>query len=222
MNEAARDRRRAGTFFHSSPSKQGKKRKGRVVFMKKILACALALAIMLVMAAGAEQAPSFEAMGDIEWTFSSGAGGWYTCMRIGPDGAFTGDYHDSEMGDVGEGYPNGSVYGCLFHGQLTLGEQVNAYTWKVHVDAVELDEGQAPEAIEDEIRFVTVEPYGIKAGSDMLLYLPGAPVSELPEDFLIWAHIFDDSVKELPYYGLYDEAEATGFIGEIIPEEVQP
>ena len=60
MNEAARDRRRAGTFFHSSPSTQGKKRKGRVVFMKKSLLClflvmAMVLAMVPAFAEGAEE-----------------------------------------------------------------------------------------------------------------------------------------------------------------------
>ena len=108
------------------------------------------------------------------------------------------------------------MYGCLFHGRMTLGEQADEYTWKIHVDEVELDEGQVPEVIEDGMRFVTCEPYGLKAGNDMLLYLPGTPVEKLPEDFLMWAHLYayGEDVKELPYYGLYDPQEETGFIGE--------
>ena len=85
--------------------------------------------------------------------------------------------------------------------------------------SVEPDEGQVPEALEDGIRYVTPEPYGLKAGSDMLLFLPGAPVDALPEGFLFWAHIFgDDAPAELPYYGLYDAQEDTGFIGETAVE----
>ena len=186
--------------------------------MKKWLIILMTLAMLLPAAlAGAEaaQAPTFEELSGMEWSFMSGAGGWATYMRINPDGTFTGDYHDSEMGETGEGYPNGTLYGCTFHGQLTLGEQVDEYTWKVHVDSVELDEGQVPEAIEDDVRYVTVEPYGVGAGHDWLLYLPGAPTNALPEDFLLWAHLIGDDIpEELPCYGLYDEADDTGFIGE--------
>ena len=168
----------------------------------------------------AEAAPSFEDFVDLEWSFSSGVGGWGTTMRIAADGTFTGDFHDSEMGEVGDDYPQGTLYGCAFHGRLTMGEKAGEYAWRVHVDEVALDEGQVSEAIEDGIRFVTTDPYGIKAGSDLLLYLPGTPLDALPEGFLFWAHLLgDDLPAELPYYGLYDEAEDTGFIGESLAED---
>ena len=188
--------------------------------MMKKTAVAAMIAIMLLMTlASAETAPSFEEFSDLEWSFMSGAGGWATYMYIAPDGTFTGNYHDSEIGETGDGYSLGTLYGCAFHGRLTLGEQLDEYTWKVHVDEVELDEGQVPEAIEDDMRYVTTDPYGIKAGSDMLLYLPGTPVDVLPEGFLLWAHLLGDDIPaELPYYGLYDEAEDTGFIGEPMVE----
>lgn len=188
--------------------------------MKKQLIAGLMIAMLLFASlAAAEAAPSFEELGAFEWTFCSGAGAWSTSIWIAPDGTFTGEYHDSEMGDAGESYPNGTVYGCLFHGQLSMGEQESEYAWNVHVDEVELDEGQLDEAIEDGVRYVTVDPYGLKAGNDMLLYLPGTPVEDLPEGFLLWAHLLDGSATELPYYGLYDAAEDTGFIGEAIVED---
>lgn len=187
--------------------------------MKRFV-CLTLMAVMLLTAAmaGAETAPSlsFAELTGLEWTFSSGVGAWYTCIWIEKDGTFTGEFHDSEMGEIGEGYPDGTVYGCLFHGKMTLGEQVDEYTWKVRVETLELDEGQVPEAIEDGMRFVTCDPYGLKAGNDMLLYLPGTPVEKLTEDFQLWAHLYDygEAVTELPYYGLYDPREETGFVGE--------
>lgn len=185
--------------------------------MKRIVILAVLLALAAAVFAEAEtvKAPSFEDFGNIEWTFSSGVGGWFTTMRIQADGTFAGQYHDSEMGEMGDDYPNGTVYGCLFNGKLTMGEQVDDNAWKVHVDSVELDEGQAPEAIEDGIRYVTCDPYGVVAGHDMTLYLPGTPVSALPEGFQFWAFAANGErgVEALPYYGLYDEQADTGFIG---------
>ena len=185
--------------------------------MKKLI-CTLLIGVMLLsLSSGmAETQLSFADLSHLEWTFSSGVGAWYTCMWMQEDGTFTGEFHDSEMGEVGEGYAEGTVYGCLFHGKMSLGEQVDEYTWKLHVDELALDEGQVPEVIEEEMRFVTTEPYGLKAGQDMLLYLPGTPVDKIPEGFIPWAHLdaYGEDVKELPYYGLYDPQEESGFIGD--------
>ena len=185
--------------------------------MKKLIFTLLIGVMLLSLSSGmAETQLSFADLSHLEWTFSSGVGAWYTCMWMQEDGTFTGEFHDSEMGEVGEGYAEGTVYGCLFHGKMSLGEQVDEYTWKLHVDELALDEGQVPEVIEEEMRFVTTEPYGLKAGQDMLLYLPGTPVDKIPEGFIPWAHLdaYGEDVKELPYYGLYDPQEESGFIGD--------
>ncbi len=187
--------------------------------MKRFVCMFLVVFLLVPLAmAGAETARglSFADIADLEWTFSSGVGAWYTCVWIDEDGTFTGEFHDSEMGETGEGYPDGSVYGCLFHGKMSLAEQVDETTWKLRVDELALDEGQVPEVIEDGMRFVTSDPYGLKEGHEMLLYLPGTPVEKIPEGYLPWAHLyaFGEDVKELPNYGLYDPQEETGFIGE--------
>ena len=183
--------------------------------MKKILACALALAIMLVMAAGAEQAPSFEAMGDIEWTFSSGAGGWSTDLRIRADGSFSGAFHDSEIGESGEGYPFGTVYTCSFTGRMSLAGQAGENCWRIRIDALTPDQGQA-ETIEDGVRYVAAAPYGLSAGDEMLLYAPGTPVSALSNDMAYWAHIWlqDEPSAALETWFLWSELNGSGFVGE--------
>lgn len=54
----------------------------------------------------------------LTFVFSSGAGGWFTELELQPDGSFTGSYHDSEMGEFAEDYPNGTVYVCEFSGRF--------------------------------------------------------------------------------------------------------
>lgn len=46
--------------------------------------------------------------------FSSGVGGWGTSLTLERDGTFSGQFHDSDMGAIGEDYPNGTVYLCHF------------------------------------------------------------------------------------------------------------
>ena len=150
------------------------------------------------------------------FVFASGVGAWDTTITFGAEGSFTGEFHDSEMGETGEGYPDGTVYGCTFHGRLADAEQADSLTWTLTVAELEMDEGQAPEAIEDGIRFVTTDPYGLKAGDAITLYLPGTPVSGLPEDFLFWTHIqeIDPDAETLPWMTLRDDAAQSGFVCE--------
>ena len=193
--------------------------------MKKILIFLAAAALLFTAAscAGAEESNLFDQIKGQVFTFSSGVGGWSNELTFGENGAFTGNYHDSEMGETGEGYPDGSLYGCLYHGQLTDPEQVDETTWTAGI-TVEPDEGQAPEAIEDGIRYVTSEPYGVSKAKTVTIFLPGKPVEELPEGFLPWSHLqdIDPEAKTLPYYAIWSEADEAGFIADQMVALAQP
>ena len=54
-----------------------------------------------------EEGFSFDDVSHLEFWFGSGVGAWCTTLQIQPDGSFEGQYHDSDMGDTGDGYPNG-------------------------------------------------------------------------------------------------------------------
>ena len=185
--------------------------------MKRMLAMVLGLVfLMAAVAAYAEStAPTFEQLSKLQWDFSIGAGGWTTEMKIAEDGSFKAQYHDSEMGENGEGYPNGSVYTCAFSGQMSILEQLDEHSWKVHVDKVTLDEPAGQETFEDGVRYVTSDStYGIADGDDMVLYLPGTPVNVLTDDMKMWAHLLgDDAPTELQDWFLYSTKNDTGFVG---------
>ena len=184
--------------------------------MKKV-AVLLVVAFMLLAAvnAGAESA-SDDLFGQISgqiFEFSSGAGAWSTELVMGEDGAFTGSFHDSEMGDAGEDYPYGTIYGCSFHGQFSDPEPVDEYSWTVKI-TVEQDEGQVPEAIEDGIRYVTETPYGLEQAQTVTIFLPGTPVDLLPEDFMMWSHLSElaPDADEIPYFAIWNEEDEAGFV----------
>ena len=185
--------------------------------MKKLTAILVsAMMMVLMVSAGCAETASpdlFSQLNGKIFEFSSGAGAWGTELTMGENGAFTGNYHDSEMGETGEGYPDGTVYGCMFHGLLTDPQPVDEYTWTVRV-SVALDEGQVPEAIEDGIRYVTSPPYGLEKAEKVTVFLPGTPVEHLPEAFIPWSHLLetDPEAKELPCYAVWSEADEAGFI----------
>ncbi len=184
--------------------------------MRKLLVLFLGLALLFGIGAFAEgEAPSFERLAGLQWEFSSGAGGWSTLLRIAADGSFSGNFHDSEMGEIADDYPNGTVYVCAFTGQMSGLEQVDGHTWRVHVDSVTPEEAPGRETIDDGVRFVTNEPYGIAADDDMRIYLPGSPIEGFTEDMRMWAHLLGeaDSAATTEDWFLYSPKNETGFVG---------
>ena len=186
--------------------------------MKRTISLLLAITMVLTLSFAAvslAEASVLDRLGGMEWCFSSGAGGWSTDLWTQADGSFTGEYHDSEMGETGEGYPDGTIYVCRFSGQMSVAAQVDEKTWKIRVDKLTPDEGQVPETIEDGVRYVTADAYGLSEGDEMLLYAPGTPVSVLSEEMQLWAHVMDQetSPAELEDWFLMSEKNNSGFVG---------
>ena len=190
--------------------------------MKKTICLILSLVLLLSAAAVRAEASGsvLDTIAGLEWSFCSGAGAWSTDMRIQADGTFSGEYHDSEMGEIGEAYPYGTVYGCSFHGTMTVAEEADENTWKIRIDSLKMDEGQVREAIDGGIRYITTEPYGITEGDTMLLYRPGTSLSTLTEEMLIWTHALDTENRspDLECWFLYSEKNGSGFVSPLYPE----
>lgn len=92
---------------------------------KRFTAFALALVMacgVLPMGAAASGSELFAQMSGLTFNFASGAGGWWTEFTMNGDGSFKGNYHDSEIGSTGRGYPKGTVYVCKFSGRFTGGK----------------------------------------------------------------------------------------------------
>lgn len=152
---------------------------------------------------------------ETQFAFLSGAGGWSTVMYLNSDGTFTGSFQDSEMGDRGEGYPNGSVYTCAFTGRFIEVAQISEYAYRMILSDVQLAQEPGEEWIKDEIRYVAATPYGIEEGTEFIFYLPDTPLDELPEDFLSWwpyRYEQSENAKDtLSCYGILNVATNYGF-----------
>ena len=185
--------------------------------MKKILAIILASALSLSMLGACAEAadPLFGQLSRLEWSFSSGAGAWSTELRIGEDGSFSGEYHDSEMGECAEAYPDGTVYCCSFTGRFSLAERISDNSWRLRVEALQPDADQAEESVEDGIRYVKAAPYGLSEGDEMLLFEPGTPLTALPEALVFWTHVQEqeDAPEALESWFLCSAANESGFVG---------
>lgn len=181
-----------------------------------LLMCALSCLLLL---SGCGKADKKEAQlpdaFPMELVFSSGAGAWRTSIIMNRDGSFEGQYTDSEMGDGGTDYPHGSVYICDFSGKFENIEKVDDHTYSMTLAdmTLELEEGKI--WIEDEIRYLASEPYGMESGKEYLFYTPQTPIEGLSEEFLTWwpGWYYADSEEpgKLNCYGLYNEEMEYGF-----------
>lgn len=171
-----------------------------------------------------EELSLFDELKGNRFVFASGAGAWGTELLIGEDGSFKGQYHDSDMGSTGAGYPNGTRYFSEFTGQFSEPEKVNEYTYKVIINTIEYTNEVGSEEILDEILYSYSEAYGLFGAEEILIYLPGAPIAELPEDYVIWAKgsaYIEEGTTDLPFYGLYNVTEMCGFSSYNIKESLE-
>ena len=167
----------------------------------KYLSCLLTLCLVFLTGCGSKQAgsPAEQPEAPVEeevavlpdalpldLTFASGAGAWCTGLTLERDGSFTGVYHDSEMGDQGEGYPNGSCYISTFSGGFGDIRQVDDHTWAMTLKELTVQETPGEEWIEDGVRYIASEAYGLDEGTEFLLYSPKTPTEGLNEEFLTW------------------------------------
>ena len=73
------------------------------------------------------------------FVFSSGSGGWGSSLSIGPNGTFSGDYHDSDMGSTGPGYPGGTISESKVSGQFTRPHQVSPTLYEVDIENLQYE-----------------------------------------------------------------------------------
>lgn len=154
-----------------------------------------------------------------EFWFMSGVGGWVTILHIHQDGTFEGYYTDMDMGDTGEGYPNGTAYESEFSGKFTDVRRISEYEYSMRLESLHVEGTVGSERIEDGMRVFTSDPHGLSSPDEFLLYLPGRPTADLPVAFIEWVAMpnvwYEDEIPEtLPFWGLYNVGGAEGFFGE--------
>lgn len=148
--------------------------------------------------------------------FTSGVGGWGTELTFGPNGTFEGFHHDSEMGETGYGYPEGTVYICDFSGRFSDAVKVDDFTWSIHLKDINLDRTPGETKIEEGLRYVYSDPYGLDNGDLFYIYLPGRSTADLPERYMDCVYMacgwWDGSIpSSLPFWGLYNVGGEAGF-----------
>ena len=155
---------------------------------------------------------------NLNFSFLSGAGGWSTEMTIAEDGTFRGTYYDSDMGTALESYPNGTCYFSSFRGKFSPPVQKEEYVYSTTIESISYDNLPGTEEIKDGIRYIYSEAYGLDNPKEILIYLPGILIEDLPEGYLSWVgsnwrmdYEFTLNNTTLPFYGLYNVNSEQGF-----------
>ena len=118
--------------------------------------------------------------------YSSGAGGWLTHLNIYEDGSFDGYFRDYNLGENDKEYPNGTCYICDFSGSFSSPQKVSDYIYSVSVRRLDYPKDVGTEWVEDGMRYIQAEPYGLDKTREYFIYLPGCPYSVFTQEQLIY------------------------------------
>ena len=152
----------------------------------------------------------------MHFSFLSGAGAWSTELMLYPDGTFTGSFHDSNMGEMGDEYPYGTVYLCDFEGRFLVDGQKNDTTYVLSLVELKTKRPVDEEWIEEQIRYVAAEPYGLEDGKTFLFYTPDTPTADLTEFVLGWwpLRFEEQPPTRLSCFGIENVEAATAFFSD--------
>jgi len=147
--------------------------------------------------------------------FASGAGAWGSLLTLQPDGSFTGDYRDSEMGSNASDYPNGTCYVSVFEGKFTEIQQISDYSWSMKLAELSTEKNLETSWIEDGVRYIASDAYGVTGGEEFILYAPGVSADELPAACRDWwpdaYHWRNGELDQLEGWALYNVNTGQGF-----------
>ena len=162
---------------------------------------------------------SFADLQRLQFCFASGAGGWCTLLAVRPDGSFYGEYHDTDMGG-GEPGIHAVQWNCKFTGRFAQPVRVNDYTYSMGIAEISYEKEAGTEEVIDGIQYYYTAPYGLEDTEELLLYLPGAPLAELTQEFRGWVGYYDETEGELSFYALNNEAHQQGFFSRNLVREI--
>ena len=142
----------------------------------------------------------------LTFILNSGTGNWETTLVLDNEGGIYGDFRDLNMGEVGEGYENGTYYWNEFWGYSDNIEKVNDYSYKFILKDVATSQPGDVEEFDDEDSMLFKTTYNIEGvvdESEYILYLPNTPVMELPEESLFWLKNIEADKDVIDCYILY-------------------
>ena len=139
-------------------------------------------------------------------------------LYVRPDGSFSGTFSDTTWEEYG-GSTRAVLLCSEFTGQFTEPVRVNDYTYSVRFARIDYERAVGEEAFADGFHYYYTEPRGLEDTEELLIYLPGAPLGELPQEFRGWVD-HGDQGEALLSYALNNEAHQQGFFSRNLVREI--
>lgn len=141
------------------------------------------------------------------FVFSSGSGGW-GARFLSDLMAFSGNYHNSDMGSTGPGYPGGTISESKVSGQFTRAHQVSPTLYEVYLENLQYEKPVGSSEIKENRKYEYSEAYGISKNHRMAIYLPGTPISSMPEELRLYSYgLIPEDSQTLPVYVIQEDME---------------
>lgn len=164
---------------------------------------------------------TFADLSKLQFEFMSGAGGWSEEFTINKDGSFQGNYHNSDMGDTGEGYPDGTIYCSSYTGQFTELHKINDYTYDMKLADISYEDTVGTDEICDEVHYIYTESSCLSGNDTFKVYLRGTPLSELSEEEIFWISYENESETELTMIIIVDDKNEYGIYSYQKPDPLE-
>ena len=150
----------------------------------------------------------------LEFIMATGASSSYTSLTLHPDGSFQGVHSNHENIPADE-YPLGTRYYCEFSGRFDEITKIDDYSYSMRLAELNCETELDKVWIEEQIRYIGSEAFGLERGEDFRFYLPGVPLAELDQAFASWSPDYylwrNGSLDRLTGYGIYNVEGGYGF-----------
>ena len=126
-------------------------------------------------------------------------------ITINADGSVKGTYRNPERGVTGPDYPKGLIICNDFTGKFTNINQIDDSVYTMTLSSYTLTHQVGDDWYSDGYAYYADEIYGLKNNVKFILYTPGTPIPDMPEEVLMSFPGDDfEGAKFFNYYCLYN------------------
>ena len=150
------------------------------------------------------------------YVYASGAGGWSEFLTLNSDGSFVGDFYDDCY------FYDGLFYEavCEYNGKFTTPRKIDDYSYSTSVEYLNVHQrvGMTYKKAGSQYDCVCVSPLGMRKNSEIIIYLPGTKVSQMPEMARVILQVYlENNPYYIPYdtYVLYNVDLNSAFVGDL-------